>query len=446
MLFPILIAVSTALGADTIPEPVYSLLGETIAKPTFSSIQSEPSGLAPTLAPLPPAPLSTPPLPRPDFATYVSTPMPVAGIPGMPTHIVEAPAELGFTRTELDEAVRSVENEIRRGAFPGAAVAIGRWDRTVVERGIGTLDRSPGSPAVDPDHAVYDLASLTKVVATTTAVMLLVEDGKLDIDAPVSRYLPAFTGGEKGQVTIRHLLTHSSGLPAGGNTAGATPDQSLASALSVRLVARPGQKVEYSDIGFIVLWAAAESANGGPLDTLLRERVFEPLEMWSTTFRPGETCIRCAPTLDRPDYRGVVHDPIARRLGGIAGHAGLFSTAHDLSRFAAMLVNGGELNGVRILQPITVEQFTRKQAGVATRALGWDTPDPRGSGSGGLQMSPNGFGHTGFTGTSLWVDPVRGTWVVLLANRTLAPVGPNRIQELRRELNDRVATSVDAAR
>src|SRR5690606_11866304 len=136
---------------------------------------------------------------------------------------------------------------------------------------------------------------------------------------------------------------------------------------------------------------------------------------------PGPGCRRCAPTDDRPGYRGVVHDPIARRLGGVAGHAGLFSTAHDLSIFAALMVNGGELDGVRIFDRSAVELFTRRQPGVETRALGWDTPALSGTGAGGLRISSDAFGHTGFAGTSLWVDPQRGTWVVLLSNRTYQP-------------------------
>jgi CubicO group peptidase (beta-lactamase class C family) len=166
--------------------------------------------------------------------------------------------------------------------------------------------------------------------------------------------------------------------------------------------------------------------------------------MEMTSFQPGESCVRCAPTADRPGYRGVVHDPVARRLGGIAGHAGLFSTVHDLSIFAAMLASRGELNGVRIFQAETIDLFTRRQAGAGVRALGWETPAPSGTGAGGIRISSNAFGHTGFTGTSLWVDPQRGTWVVLLSNRTYDD-GPNRMQALRRAVNDSVAIAVDQA-
>jgi CubicO group peptidase (beta-lactamase class C family) len=217
----------------------------------------------------------------------------------------------------------------------------------------------------------------------------------------------------------------------------------LRKAISTALQRRPGQAVEYSDIGFIVLWAAAEAAHGAPLQELLQQRVFEPLGMYATSFRPGESCLRCAPTSEKPGYRGIVHDPIARRLGGIAGHAGLFSTAHDLSIFAAMLVNRGAVGEVRVLRSETIDLFTQRQPGAGTRALGWDTPAPDGAGAGGLQISRAAFGHTGFTGTSLWVDPARGTWAILLSNRTYDERGPNRMQAIRRELNDRIASSID---
>lgn len=361
-------------------------------------------------------------------------------------HSLVAPETAGFRAADLTRAVESVERAIRRGSFPGAAIAIGRRDQVVVEEGVGHLDWYAGSAPVDPDLTVYDLASLTKVVATTTAVMLLYEDGKIGLDTPVRTYLPAFSGGSKDHVTIRHLLTHTSGLPAGASIRAATPEESLARAIATPLVRAPGSRVVYSDIGFIVLAAAAEKAAGEPLYRLLDRRVFGPLQMRSTTFLPGEWCERCAPTMQRRDgsfHRGIVHDPLAQQLGGIAGHAGLFSTAHDLARFAAMLASGGELNGVRVLKEETLRLFTRRQPGADTRALGWDTPDPRGAGAAGQEMSPSSFGHTGFTGTSLWVDPVRGTWTVLLSNRTFEPRGPNRMQALRRQLNDLVVLAAE---
>lgn len=458
MLIPLLLTALPVLSADTVPASAVDILGDLIDGSPYVGVLADPAPAevsygAPGLLGRPVGMATNAPEESvaslvsdvPDgraFTVYAAMPFPGEGLPGLPTHQVDEPAELGFTRSELERAEQVVSDGVRREEFPGAALAIGRWNHTAVERGFGTLNGLPGSPSVDPDYAIYDLASLTKVIATTTAVMLLYEDGRIDLDAPVSRYLPGFEGPGKDAVTIRHLLTHTSGLPAGGDTSGPTTTASLWKAISTPLKTRPGEKVEYSDIGFITLWAAAESAYGAPLVDLLHQRVFEPLNMRMTSFRPGESCIRCAPTAERPGFRGVVHDPTARSLGGIAGNAGLFSTVHDLSLFAAMLANRGELNGVRIFRPETIDVFTARQPGAGVRALGWETPAPSGTGAGGLRISSTAFGHTGFTGTSMWVDPQRGTWVVLLTNRTYES-GPNRMQELRRALNDSVAIAVD---
>ncbi|HEX8695618.1 MAG TPA: serine hydrolase domain-containing protein [Longimicrobium sp.] len=357
----------------------------------------------------------------------------------------EASARTALAPGPLETAEAAVRAQVAAGAFPGAALAIGREDNSVVEKGIGRLAWGRGMPAVDPARTVYDLASLTKVVATTTAVMLLYEDGKIDLDAPVSKYLPEFGGGgQRGEVTVRHLLTHTSGLPAGAEAWGAR-DAALERVVRTPLVRAPGEAVEYSDVGFIVLWEAAGRAAREPLFRLLDRRVYGPLKMRSTTYVPGRNCVTCAPTWvdGGAAVRGVVHDPTARKLGGIAGNAGLFSTAHDLGRFAAMLAHGGELDGVRVLKEETIARFTRPQPGAGKRALGWDTPGPVGAGGAGLRISKRAFGHTGFTGTSLWIDPERGTWTVLLANRTYEPQAPNRIMSLRRKVNDQVATAAD---
>jgi CubicO group peptidase (beta-lactamase class C family) len=363
-----------------------------------------------------------------------------------PSHPLSTAAEAGLSATALIRAEEAVYSEMQRGAFPGAALAVGRGERVVLEQGLGSMGRGWDGQPVDPDRTVYDLASLTKVVGTTTAVMLLVEDGKMRLDDPVHAYLPEFRGGMKDWVTIRHLLTHTSGLPAGIDLpAGFTPAQALRWVLGAPIRHRPGMHVEYSDVGFVVLFAAAERAAGEPLYRLLDRRVFGPLKMRSTTYAAGEGCRRCAGTSrehgDR--FRGNVHDPISRRLGGIAGNAGLFSTVHDLARFAAMLANGGTLEGTRVLRASTIRMFTQRQPGAGTRALGWDTPGRRGTGSTGMRVSDRSFGHTGYTGTSIWIDPDRGTWAVLLTNRTYDTEGNNRMQALRREFHDRVAEAAD---
>ncbi|HEX2203621.1 MAG TPA: serine hydrolase domain-containing protein [Longimicrobium sp.] len=352
---------------------------------------------------------------------------------------------IGIAAAPLEAAQAAVRAQVRAGAMPGAALAIGREDRVVVEEGIGRVGWTASAAKVDPEKTVYDIASLTKVVATTTAVMLLVEDGRMELDAPVSRYVPAFSGGAKDRVTVRHLLTHTAGLPAGAGASGA-PAEALRQLVRTPLARAPGEAVEYSDVGFVVLWEAARAAAGEPLFRLLDRRVYGPLKMRQTTFLAGADCPRCAPTWrddDGAPVRGVVHDPTARKLGGIAGNAGLFSTARDLGRFAAMLANGGELDGVRVLKAETVALFAAPQPGAGKRALGWDTPGPSGTGGAGTKISKAAFGHTGFTGTSLWVDPERKTWTVLLSNRVYQPQTPNRIQTLRRRVNDQVALAAD---
>lgn len=358
-----------------------------------------------------------------------------------PAHELSTAEAAGLSGGALTHAADAVRDEIARGSFPGASLAAGRWGRVVLEEGFGRTGAGEGM--VDPDRTVYDLASLTKVVGTTTAVMLLVEDGRMSLDDPVQAYLPEFTGAGKERVTIRDLLTHTAGLPAGATISAATPEEALQRVLRLPLTGAPGLRVEYSDVGFVVLFAAAERAAGEPLYRLLDRRVFAPLQMHSTTWIMGEGCLRCAGTSRNQGsaFRGRVHDPIARRLGGLAGNAGLFSTAHDLARFAAMLANGGELEGVRVLRASTIRDFTRRQPGSGTRALGWDTPGAPGTGASGARVSARSFGHTGFTGTSIWIDPDRGTWVVLLANRTYEDV-PNRMQALRRSVHDRVTDAV----
>ncbi|MFL5386986.1 MAG: serine hydrolase domain-containing protein [Longimicrobiaceae bacterium] len=346
----------------------------------------------------------------------------------------------------LDAAEAAVRAQVAAGSLPGAALAIGRQDQSVMEKGVGRVGWTASAEKVDAERTVYDLASLTKVLATTPAVMLLVEDGKLDLDAPVARYLPEFGGGERDRVTIRHLLTHTSGLPAGVELVAGSPEAAWKQLLRTPLEHAPGEAVVYSDVGMNVLFAAAGRAAGEPLYRLLDRRVYGPLKMRSTTYLAGEGCPTCAPTMrdenDQP-VRGLVHDPIARRLGGVAGNAGLFSTAHDVGRFAAMMANGGELDGVRVFREETVKMFTARQPDAGTRALGWDTPGPNGSGGAGLKFSKTSFGHTGFTGTSVWIDPDRHAWTVLLTNRVYQPHGPNQIMALRRRVNDRVAAAAD---
>ena len=332
---------------------------------------------------------------------------------------VRSPTSVGMSAERLAAIDRVVLRGIHAGGFPGAAVVVGRDGYAVVKRGYGRLTWEGDAPAVS-DQTIYDLASLTKVVATTSAIMVLVDEGKVDLDAPVRNYLPEFAGGAKDRVTVRHLLTHRSGLPAGRDLwrSASSPAEARRQVLESRLYCEPGACYEYSDLGADVLGFVAEAASGQRLDRFVEERVFAPLGMNDTRFRPAADLRgRIAPTEVAPPrgypLRGEVHDENAYALGGVAGHAGLFSTAADLSIFAQTLLNGGTYRGVRVFSDSTVRRFTSRAAG--TRALGWDTCATN-SACGEL-MGEASFGHTGFTGTSLWLDPEQRMFVLLLTNR-----------------------------
>ena len=360
----------------------------------------------------------------------------------------KAPSAVGMSAARLANIDRVIERGIRAGGYPGAAVVVGRKGAAVWEKGFGRLGWTGDAGSVVPERTIYDLASLTKVVGTTTAVMILFDEGKLHLDDRVVQYIPEFGGGAKDNVTIRMLLEHRSGLPAGRDLwrMASTPEEARAAAISTPLFAPPGQYVEYSDLGADMLGFVVEAISGEKLDQFLQTRVFGPLGMSDTRFRPdGSLRGRIAPTELNPPrgypLRGEVHDENAYALGGVAGHAGLFSTASDLAVFAQMLLNGGSYNGTRIVADSTVKLFTRRAA--ATRALGWDTCG--GKGSCGTYFSPTAYGHTGFTGTSLWIDPEREMFVVLLTNRVhdaRARRPAKVISDVRADLADAAALAV----
>lgn len=340
------------------------------------------------------------------------------------------------------------------GASPGAVLAVGRYGRLVHLKGYGTLDRPRVSARPDA-RTLYDLASLTKVVATTTAAMILEEQGRLDLSRPVHAYVPEFDAPDKAAITVRMLLTHTGGLEAYAPLYEARYDSlrgraAYLDAINARpLRSPPGTKTVYSDWDMVLMQAVIERVVGQPLDAFVADRVFRPLGMRDTRFLPdtGDAALRAriAPTaVDSTRgglLRGVVHDGNAWALGGVSGHAGLFASARDLAVFAQMLLGGGTYRGVRIVGPQTLARWTARQLPNASRALGWDTP-AAGS-SAGRYMAPRAFGHTGFTGTSFWVDPERGLFVVLLMNRTRAAgEGGTRYTRLRREVADAVEQAV----
>jgi CubicO group peptidase (beta-lactamase class C family) len=341
-------------------------------------------------------------------------------------------------------------------AFPGAVLAAGRGGHAPYFAAAGHYGGDDPRP-VD-SSTVYDLASLTKAVGLTTLCMLLVDEGRLDLDAPVQRYVPAFTGANKERVTIRHLLAHASGLPDWRPLYTETTTRARAFALAdtTPLRTEPGAASVYSDLGAIILTQAVEAITGQRLDALLEARVFAPLGMRDTRFLPPpEWRDRIAPTERAQDgtvIRGTVHDENAWRMGGVSGHAGLFGTAPDLARFASWLLDrwhgrtrsdGGRLD----LPSELVRAWTRRQdlPPGSSRALGWDTPSGPNS-SAGTKLGALAFGHTGFTGTSIWIDPENDLFIILLTNRVHPTRENTRIARVRPRVADLVADALQETR
>ncbi len=375
-------------------------------------------------------------------------PAPTARITAVDSLVVASPGAVGFDAAlpaRLDSVVRL---GLEQGAAPGAALAVGRYGRLVYLKGLGTTDYAAGASAVDAS-TMYDLASLTKVVATTTAAMILEEEGKLDISRTVQSYLPEFNAPDKAAITVRMLLTHRGGLeafaPLWKDTRGRADYLTKINARP--LAYPPGTKMIYSDWDYVLTQDVIERITGTTLDAFVAARVFGPLGMTSTRFLPDTTDAalmrRIAPTeLDslRGQIHGTVHDPNAWALGGVSGHAGLFSDARDLAIFVQMLQNGGSYKGTRILTPSTIARWTSPQDPHSSRALGWDTPSD--VSSAGRYFSPRSFGHTGFTGTSIWVDPERGVFVILLMNRVNPHGIATRHTQLRRDVADAVQSAI----
>lgn len=364
---------------------------------------------------------------------------------GLPS---KAPDAVGMSASRLESIDRVVQRGLKAGGYPGAAVVVGRKGAAVWQKGFGNLSWSSVSGAVDPDRTIYDVASLSKVIGTTTAVMVLYDEKKIDLDAPVFRYLPAFSGGMKDQVTVRELLTHRSGLPAGRDLwrHARSPQEARDMVLSTPLEYKPNSGYIYSDLGADILGMIVEEISGERLDIFLTKRVFGPLGMHDTFYRPADSLrYRIAPTEVTPPrgypLRGEVHDENAYALGGIAGHAGLFSTAADLSIFAQMMLNHGTYDGVQVITDSTVSLFTHRAAG--HRALGWDTAD--GDYGSGRYLTERAYGHTGYTGTSIWIDPDREMFVVLLTNRVHAAKAQRPakiISDVRSDLSDAAVLAV----
>jgi CubicO group peptidase (beta-lactamase class C family) len=366
----------------------------------------------------------------------------------------------------VSDSVRAVLTRgLADSAFPAAYAVIGNARGVYASFGVGSLDSAPlreGSVAVS-DSSVWDLASLTKVIGTTSSIMQLVSEGRIELDAPASRYLPRWKAPRAESITVRHLLTHSAGLPAWRPLykEAWSAEEAMAQVYATSPDTAPGVRYVYSDLGFILLGEVVREVSGLPLDGYVMHRVFLPMGMRETRFLPSALWqSRTAPTEIDPwrqrHLRGEVHDENSYQLGAVSGHAGLFSTARDLTRFAQTLLRSGwsipmprehgtngdaEMDSLAVLDAATLRAFTARQTLAGShRALGWETPN--GSNSAGSRMSTSAFGHTGFTGTSLWIDPAQDLFVLLLTNR----VNPTRqrqgIARVRTSLADAVVGAI----
>lgn len=348
---------------------------------------------------------------------------------------------------------RIVADALAEGATPGAVLMVGRGDQVLHHRAYGSRSIEPEQTPMQLD-TVFDCASLTKVTATTPAVMMLIEEGRLRLDDRVSDLLPGFAAKE---LKVRQLLTHYSGLRPDVDLEPAWSgyETGIRKALREKPVVAPDSRFLYSDINFILLAEIVHRISGKPINEFAAERIFEPLRMSDTGYRPGaDLAERIAPTERLPSgelLAGVVHDPTTRYMGGVAGHAGMFSTAADLGRFCRMMLRGGELGGRRVLSPLSIAQMTTPQSppGLPARGLGWDLESPYASVRGDL-LPKGSYGHTGFTGTSMWLDPFTRMWIVLMTNR-VHPTTRTSVVQLRARIASAAAAAledveVDAAR
>src|SRR5215217_194747 len=375
-------------------------------------------------------------------------------------------AQLPLVSTErLAQMDSMIAEEIANRRLPGAVVLVGRKGRVVWRKSYGSRALEPAREPMTPD-TIFDVASLTKVVATATSIMILVERGKLRLNDPVSLHIPELKGEGRDRITIEQLLTHVSGYAPDFDLRERWTgyDEAIKQLIKEPLRNPPGSRFTYSDIGFIALGEVVARVGGMPLDQFAQKNIFAPLRMTNTGFRPSSTLTtRIAPTEKRRGQlsylgdsaansgaegelwlRGEVHDPTSYRMNGVAGHAGLFSTANDLAIYCQMILNGGSFGGVRVLAPLTVAEMTRPRLisnSGSTRGLGWDINTTFSTNRG--ELFPLGsFGHTGFTGTSVWIDRVSQTFVVFMSNR-VHPDGKGDVTPLRARVATVVASAIE---
>jgi beta-N-acetylhexosaminidase len=362
----------------------------------------------------------------------------------------ESASSVGFDSVRLSRLDSIMAAAIADSSFPGGQLVVAKDGAVVFNKSFGRLEYSPTAQSVN-NQTMYDLASLTKVVATTTATLKLLEEGRLKLDDKVVRYVPEFGRRGKQNITIRHLLLHNAGLPAYKKLylTVKSAREALDSVFNSELIYPPGDSTVYGDFGYIVLGKVVEQVTGMSLDKYVTETFFRPMGMNRTMFNPAESLrVNIAPTeLDAAWRRslvwGTVHDETAALLGGVSGHAGLFSTASDIATFVQMMLNRGFYGNRNYLKPESYVLASTPPSARSTRTIGWDTKTPVGYSSAGALFGPKSFGHTGFTGTSIWVDPDKNLFVIFLTNRVHSTRENTKIYEIRPAVHDAVMRALN---
>lgn len=341
-----------------------------------------------------------------------------------------------------------IDSAILEGIFPGSVLLVWKDGNVILEKSFGRFTYDVDSPET-ATNTIFDIASLSKVVATTTAAMICVERNLINLDDKVGKFIPEFAVNNKGNITVRNLLMHNSGLPAWKKYYATKSNKAevLEDICNSNIDFTPGTKTVYSDLGIIILGEIIAIQTDLSLDEFCRREIFTPLEMHSTFYNPDDSIKNfCAPTELDSYWRnkllqGEVHDETAYLLDGVAGHAGVFSTASDLGKFMSMIMNYGVYKKEIILKEETIKLFTKRQSGQSSRALGWDTKSEKGSSAGNL-MGGKSFGHTGFTGTSIWADPEKNLFVVFLTNRVYPTRENTKIISFRPKLHNSILETI----
>jgi len=356
--------------------------------------------------------------------------------------------QLNYSDNIFFKADSLIENAISDSAFPGTVLLVGKNDEIIYEKAYGHFTYDPTSPKVSV-NSIFDLASVSKVVGTTTATMMLIDNGEMSLDDKVIKFLPEFNNNGKENITIRNLLIHNSGLAAFKKyyDVYSTAEEVINDIMNLTPEQEPGSKYVYSDLGMITLQKVIEKISRKTLDKFLEENLFIPLGMSSTIYNPPlELKDNCMPTEFDDFWRmrqlqGEVHDERAYMLNGVAGHAGIFSTANDLAKFLQMILQKGNYQGNQFIKQETVELFIKKQSNQSSRGLGWDTKSPEGSSS-GKYFDLSSYGHTGYTGTSVWTDPTKNLFVILLTNRVYPTRNNNKLSIVRPLIHDAIYQAV----